>query len=169
MWFSINLTWNLSSTLITMMGRRGLPLPQFSVCDLLFTAPLSLPGGNLLMFYFPRSAWGAALLVINLCWRPVRQAYFPRSRTEPKGNHVKEGSWRVHPLSETVVCEPGYLLMWSCLPSVFTPRLLLSLHLRLLIKFVNPSRFSNILIKYVVLHGFLMRNSHQIDWFWLRG
>jgi len=55
-----------------------------------------------------------------------------RSRTEPKGNHVKEGSWRVGPLSEAVVCELGYLLTWSCLPSAFTPRLLLSTGLNLL-------------------------------------
>ena len=33
-----------------------------------------------------------------------------RSRTEPKGNHVKEGSWRVDPLSEGVVCELDCLL-----------------------------------------------------------
>jgi len=33
-----------------------------------------------------------------------------KSRTEPKGDHVKEGSWRVDPLSEAVVCELGYLL-----------------------------------------------------------
>ena len=46
-----------------------------------------------------------------------------RSRTEPKGN-MKECSWRVDPLSEAVVCELGYLLVWSCLPSEFTPRLL---------------------------------------------
>ena len=38
-----------------------------------------------------------------------------RSRTDPKGNHVKECSWRVDPLSEVVVCELGYLLTWSCL------------------------------------------------------
>ena len=48
------------------------------------------------------------------------------SRTEPKGNHVKEGWWRVDPLSEAVACELGYLLTRSCLPSAFTPRLLLS-------------------------------------------
>jgi len=30
--------------------------------------------------------------------------------TEPKGNYVKEGSWRVDPLSEAVACELGYLL-----------------------------------------------------------
>ena len=34
-----------------------------------------------------------------------------RLRTDPKGNHVKEYSWRGDPLSETVVCELGYLLM----------------------------------------------------------
>ena len=33
-----------------------------------------------------------------------------RSHTEAKGNHVKEGSRRVDPLSEAVVCELGYLL-----------------------------------------------------------
>ena len=56
---------------------------------------------------------------INEKWR--------RSRTEPKGNHLKEVSWRVDPLSATIICELRYLLTWSCLPSAFTPHLLLSL------------------------------------------
>ena len=29
---------------------------------------------------------------------------------EAKGNHVKEDSWLVDPLSEAVACELGYLL-----------------------------------------------------------
>ena len=33
-----------------------------------------------------------------------------RSRTEPKGDHVKECSWQVDPLSEAVACEFGCLL-----------------------------------------------------------
>ena len=53
---------------------------------------------------------GAQFLLLK--WKKGEKATekWCRSRTEPKGNHVKEGLWRVDPSSETVVCELGYLL-----------------------------------------------------------
>jgi len=70
-----------------------------------------------------------------------------RSRTELKGNHVKEGSWRVDPLSETVECEfdylslPPHVIMFAL--SIHSSPLVLPRHLRLLIKFV-------------IFHGFIL-------------
>jgi len=50
---------------------------------------------------------------LPLKWKKVEKSteIWCESRTEPKGNHVKECSWRVDPLSEIVACELGYLLM----------------------------------------------------------
>ena len=76
----------------------------------------------------------------------------------PKGNHVKECSWWFDPLSKAGVCALGYLLMWSCLPSAFTPRLLLSLAI------------SNSLSNLSFLHGFIISwsNSSSFTVFWLK-
>jgi len=50
---------------------------------------------------------------LPLKWKKVEKSteIWCESRTEPKGNHVKECSWRVDPLSEIVASELGYLLM----------------------------------------------------------
>jgi len=47
-------------------------------------------------------------------------------------------------LSDAVVCELGYLIMWSGLPSAFTPRLLTSIAI------------SNSLSNLPSLHGFII-------------
>jgi len=48
---------------------------------------------------------------LPLKWKKGRKSTenWCRSRTEPKGNHVKEGSWQIDACSEAVDSELGYL------------------------------------------------------------